>query len=191
MKQHTASLAISVLATTLALAPMMAQGEPSNSKTRLLIGSANLESDWGEHDHQGVIGVVSDFKASQWPLAIAVDVFGAGNEEKRNGSKSEAYIASLHLGGRLQWDASTHWIQPYLGAGVALANAETKPHKSDDSGVGYWLGVGADIPLGEHLSLGLDLRYSKVDVELDNPEFNDHSLNAGGSQLGMTLGYRW
>lgn len=194
MKQHTALLGTSLLAVALALAPALAHSDSNGgiqTKSRLLLGTNSLESDWGIHDEQGVIGFITDIKGQHWPLAVAVDAFGAGNESKRDGRNNEAYVASIHLGARLQWDGPGHWAQPYIGGGIALANAETKPDKTDDSGIGYWLGVGADIPLNERFSLGLDLRYSEVDVDLDNATFSSTTLNAGGTQFGLTLGYRW
>lgn len=191
MKSHTALITTSVLAAALIAASAGAQAEQGPVQSRLFLGTNSLDSDWGVHDEQDVIGVITDIKANHWPVAIAADVFGAGNEHKRSGNKSEAYVASAHLGLRLKCDDQSSWLRPYVGAGIALAEAETKPNTDNDGGIGYWVGIGADIPLGERLSIGADLRYSDVDVELSNSALEASSLNAGGTQFGLTLGYSW
>lgn len=130
--------------------------------------------------------MINDYRRSGWPLAIAFDLFGAGSEDNSNGDKTEAYTSAIHLGGRWQWQPADHWLRPYVGAGLAFSYAELKPSKSDDRGNGYWLGVGADMALGQHFTLGADVRYTHSEVELDG-----RKLNPGGTQCGLTLGYRW
>lgn len=196
MKTRTQHIATAILAATLAISAQGAYSQDNGAgtsgfKTRLLIGNSSLESDWDRHDEQGVIGMVAEYQGNNWPVAIAADLFGAGDEQKRNGEKDEAYIASAHFGLRLKCDDANSWIQPYVGAGVAFANAELKPEKSEDDGVGYWIGAGADFPVAERFSVGVDLRYWDVEVELADEANTSQTLNAGGTQFGVTLGYRW
>ena len=60
------------------------------------------------------------------------------------------------------------------------------------SGVGLWAGGGFVYRWGDHLNLGLDVRYSDASVSLrprSTPEVLD--LDSGGVQYGVVVGYHW
>lgn len=190
MNTRNTLLSMTVLAALTSLGSTSATADETASQnhfnSRLMIGSVNLESDWGVHDEQKVIGFINDYRRTNWPLAIALDLFGAGNEDDSTGTKTEAYTSAIHVGGRWQWQPEDHWFQPYVGAGLAFTYGELKPAKRDNDDTGYWLGVGADFALAQRLTLGADLRYSHSQIELAGRE-----LNPGGIQFGLSLGYRW
>lgn len=161
-------------------------------------GNANLffgqkileEENWGDADEQTEFGGLVDFKQSHWPVSIAIDILGSKDflDFTTEGSTTE-----FDIGVRKIWDAENGAIRTYIGGGLAFISAEitsggffNNSVSQDDSGTGIWFGGGINWTLGQHYNLGIDLRYSQADVTLF-----DENVDAGGTQVGMILGYHW
>lgn len=182
-----------VLLTALAL--NSAQAGEWSGRSSLMLGNKNLDSkDWSEQDEHGALGFVNDFRKKDWPVSIAVDLFGTGDEKTMNGNNQEAYTAEAHLGIRKTFDLPIPdcRLHPYVGAGVALVHAEQKTSangatsRDEDNGIGGWVGVGANFMVNPKFSLGVDVRYSEADVDLHNEK-----REAGGVIAGLSAGYHW
>jgi len=161
----------------------------------VMIGQVQLkDKDWGDQDEHGAIGLISDFGSSSVPFRLAIDLIGSGDEDDMSGRKDEVYSAAAHIGIRKVFDDSVFAFKPYVGAGVALINAEMRSKDKqtglsrveDDSATGFWVGIGSYVELSDHFQVGLDLRYSEADVTLFDSE-----RQAGGLQTSVTGGYHW
>ncbi len=171
------------------LAIVSVQADEYDSNVRLFLGQKNLDSgDWNSLDRQNEIGVFSDIKKKSWPVSIAFDVMGSGEDKNEPGTE-RGFTLEQHLGIRKIWTMNNSNFHPYLGGGVAFMQAEYEvvgSAKEKDNAVGTWIGTGADWHLSPKMSLGIDIRYSQADVTIFDKE-----LEAGGLHTGITLGYRW
>lgn len=149
------------------------------------------EDDWQEMDTQSAIGVIADFKQNSWPFSIAIDLIGSGDVHEVGALEDVGYTVENHIGVRKIFTTNSSFM-PYIGGGVAIVNAgfENKAPsgtvKEDDSALGSWIGAGTYLQITQNFNLGLDIRYSKAEVTL-----NDIDLEAGGLHAGITAGYHW
>lgn len=159
------------------------------------IGSKKLQDNaWAQHDKQKTIGVISDFRKTNWPVSIAVNLSGSGHEEKVDGQKDESLNGELQIGLRKVFEREGSPFKPYFGGGISRVKSEIKltgqpgqgSESEKDSGIGYWLGVGSYYEMSDHFQLGVDLSYSKAKVDLSGIE-----RNTGGLQTVFTVGYHW
>jgi hypothetical protein len=61
----------------------------------------------------------------------------------------------------------------------------------DDDGFGYWMNGGV-IWRMKRVSVALDVRWSKADVEVNNPIFDvTNKFNGGGFHFGAMVGYQF
>ncbi len=160
-----------------------------------MIGQVQLDDkDWGDQEVHGAIGLISDFRIASAPFSLAVDLIGSGDEDNLVDRKNEVYSAAAHIGVRKVFDDSESVVKPYLGAGIALVNVEMRTRDKqtdlsrveDDSATGFWIGAGSYVELTDHFQVGLDLRYSEVEVKLF-----DSKRKAGGFQTTVSAGYYW
>jgi opacity protein-like surface antigen len=189
--KHMAHTLIASSLLILALAPST-QAQEWHVDTGLLLGEKQLDSeDWGNHEIQGSIGLLMDFRTDNMPVAIAVDLFGTGHEDTSNGKTDNASSVEMHLGARYLLATGTGWT-PYAGAGVAVVSVQEehyeqgKKHTPESSGCGWWVGAGVRYNLNDSFYLMADVRHSKANVEMNNVD-----LEAGGTNAGMGLGYHW
>lgn len=196
VKKHV-STALSLTAVTIALLLPFnsAQAEGWTGNTSGMIGKIKRDdSDWDNHKEQDAIALLADFKKISWPVSLAVDVIGSGDEDKSLNRKQESFTAAVHLGVRKVFEIEGSAFKPYIGGGVALINTEmndinTATHvtkSEDDSATGTWVNVGTYVEIGEQMQLGFDVRYSDADVTVF-----DKDRQAGGLQTAVTLGYHW
>jgi len=89
-------------------------------------------------------------------------------------------------------------VFPYLGGGVGIIGAATKVDDgfvnidAVDAAFGFWADAGLFFRLGSRFNIGLDLRYSTADVDLDfGSGFVARDVNAGGFGYGLLLGFGW
>ncbi|XHY20732.1 hypothetical protein ViNHUV68_14390 [Vibrio sp. NH-UV-68] len=162
------------------------------SSVKVLLGNKSLDSDWNKDDSMETIGLQSTYYPASLPLGIALDFYGSGNEDKINGVKVETTVGELNLGLRYSPTPIGGVVSPYLGGGLSYASAELEQMingaktKYEDKGVGYWIGGGIEYLFTEHWSIGADVHYSNVDVEL-----NGEKRDAGGVSWAATIGYRF
>jgi hypothetical protein len=155
------------------------------------------KDDWEPVDDHLQFGAVGDITPTGWPVAIAVDLLisvGVEEDEYVDGSLADIIgsVTELDVGVRKIFNTESNF-SPYIGGGLAFATATREIDyvfspsvDDDDSGVGIWVGGGFYALLGNHFNVGLDLRFSSVEVELFNED-----VNAGGFQLGALVGYHW
>lgn len=165
-----------------------------------IYGSKTLDSsEWRGVDKQGQFGLVTDYRRESWPLSLVLDAFiSFGDDRGRDDSKGDpssnidAATSAIHLGVRKIFTMANLPISPYLGGGLALTSGSQEMIVNEalvdesDAANGYWVGMGVYWRPIKHLSLGVDARYSNASITL----FDDET-NAGGQQVGVTLGYHW
>jgi opacity protein-like surface antigen len=173
-------------------------------------------------------GIGASFGNVDWPVMIAVDLLMAKDDDSVRADgyyygfateKVEVKTTELNLGVRKFW-AAKEKIHPYVGGGLAYIKADVKDVAKlfsdngvglkqtqideavlvddNDSGIGYWVNAGVMFRLTGKLSLGLDVRYSDADADLEEPQFIDKQsttdtfkVDTGGTHYGILFGYRW
>ena len=164
----------------------------ASGNVNFLLGTKSLEKDdWEPLDEQVAFGVLVDFKQPTWPISIAIDLLGSLDEETLLGIKTEASTTEFDVGIRKIWEVSGSSIRPFVGGGLAFVSAEIKTTdifsvSVDDSGTGIWFNGGVYWTLGQSFNLGLQARYSRAEVS-----FFGRDAEAGGTSLGLMLGYHW
>ena len=169
--------------------PPLVEADGFTGNIRVLAGQKQLdEDDWKALDRQDEIGLLFDIKKKQWPVSIAIDLLGAGDQDTGAGIE-DTYTFEQHFGIRKTWQRPDSKFQPYVGGGVALIEAGIEPvagAKETDREIGAWIGGGAYWMLTSHVNVGFDVRFSAAEVELRGRDYQ-----AGGTHYGLTLGYRW
>ncbi|MEZ8374980.1 outer membrane protein [Vibrio cyclitrophicus] len=188
----TTTIKKNVIASLLLLSTGFANASGNDVTIKMLLGEKSLDSNWGKNDSMDSIGLQFTYLPASVPVGVALDFYGSGNEEKTNGIKTETTVAEINLGVRWQPQLFSDSWAPYLGGGVSYAAAELQDLNSGkkstykDNGVGFWVGGGIDFIFTERWSIGVDARYSEVDVKL-----NGQTVDAGGLGFGATVGYRF
>lgn len=137
-------------------------------------------------------GVLFDFKKSSWPISISLDIFGADDSSNYSGYKETAATGEIHLGVRKYFGDAKHGWQSYLGGGLAYVGSDIKSEfegstvKLADRDTGIWLGVGANWYFAKKWYIGLDVRYSTGELQL-----NGQKREIDGMMAGMTVGLAW
>ncbi|RMF16846.1 MAG: hypothetical protein D6758_07255 [Gammaproteobacteria bacterium] len=191
MKSITTQAA--AVAATLLLSLTAAQAGDWSGNVSGMLGQKSLDDkDWPDADKQSSIGMLLDFKRTDWPVSIAIDLMGTGDENKHGADKDEAYTAEMNIGLRKIFTVDGTSLRPYVGGGFASIYAESKSSTGgttttyDDTASGGWVGAGAYYDLTPKFHLGLDARYSRAEVRL-----NGEDREAGGTNLAVSAGYHW
>lgn len=164
----------------------------ASGNVNFFLGQKTLDKDnWEPAEKQAEFGVLVDFKQSQWPVSIAIDLLASLDEVTIGGVNVEASTTEFDVGVRKIWEVAGSSIRPYIGGGIAFVGAEIKETSFtnisvDDNGTGIWLNGGIYWTLGKNFNLGLDLRYSQANVT-----FIGEDVKAGGTHAGVILGYHW
>jgi opacity protein-like surface antigen len=195
-------LVIGLIVAVCTLTPVLAD---SDGHVNFFLGFKQLDSDdWEPVDQQGEVGAVMSFGQDDWPVHIAADVLGSADEEE---TIDPFFGPVTFTGSTFEVDAGVRKIwkvgsggkcMPYVGAGLGLiaAAAEIEGNvasvDADDSAVGFWGGAGVFWRLGSRFNIGLDVRYSTADVDLDfGGGLVAEDIAAGGFHYGMLLGFGW
>lgn len=180
------------LATTLLLCLGLLTQPPASAATTghfgAFLGQKSLDDkDWGELDNHLELAVLADFRETNWPISIAIGFAGSADVRETTAGDFTA-TTSETLAGLRKLFALGSRLQPYLGGGLAIieAESETPQVTHTDSSLGLWLNAGVYFPLTDHFSLGVDYRHSRAEVTLGGTE-----VEAGGDHLGLTAGYHW
>lgn len=150
------------------------------------------DNDWPQHKEQASIGMLLDINRSNWPVSIAFDVFGTGEEGSSGAGKHDVHTAESHLGIRKIFTLQGFPVEPYVGGGVAFIYLEEEESRgavsrtADDTGTGAWVGGGFYARLTDSFQLGVDVRYSQAELTVF-----DEDREAGGVHAGVTAGYHW
>jgi hypothetical protein len=190
-----------VLLIACALVAASAARADADGHVDFFLGQKTLDSgEWDPIDRQAEFGVVMSFGRDEWPIHIVADVLVSGNDGTLVGpidvDVSGATFEAA-TGVRKIWGKKA--FHPYAGAGIAILGASIEFDipgvgivDDSDSTIGPWVGGGLLWRLGTRFDIGLDVRWSSGDVDLD---FGDGvtlpNLDAGGLQYGLLLGFGW
>ncbi len=182
------------------IAVSAASAAGSTANVNFFLGNKSLdEDDWADIDQQPEFGALMSFGGSDWPVHVAVDVLGSTKEKtvfelstefgdlsgKLTGTTTE-----VDLGVRKVWALGK--VRPFVGGGIAIINGEVKFEvgdvsiSTDDTGTGAWVDGGVFWRLGKHFNIGVEARFSRAQISLEGID-----VEAGGSHLGMILGFGW
>lgn len=160
----------------------------------LLLGRKNLDkSDWEPVEKQAEFGILLDFKQKDWPVSIAIDLLGSSRKARfvDTGMEATGSTGEFAVGIRKMWEP-TAYLRPFIGGGIASVSGEFEIRdgstsiKGDDNTTGLWLNGGVFVIIGQHLNVGLSVRYSKATIEIF-----DIKGEAGGTHTGLFVGYHW
>jgi opacity protein-like surface antigen len=171
-------------------------GDPSPEKSsawhgavRLFFGAKELdEDDWGPVESQGEFAILTNFGADDWAVDLALDLrFAASEEESVLGLDVTSSSWELNVGVRKVFDTGSI-VMPFMGAGLAFGGAmmDIEIDDESDAGIGVWFDVGVDFSLGGPISLGLELSYSTIPIDIVGVD-----TDAGGLRFGFTVGFSW
>jgi len=148
-------------------------------------------------------GAVMSFGQSDWPVYIAADVLTSVDEETVAAFGGNVTLTAVTFefdsGVRKIWKAGKGGkVLPYVGGGIGIIGAALELDNgfvsvdADDAALGLWADTGVFFRLGSHFNIGVDLRYSTADVDLDfGSGIVLQDVNAGGFSYGMLLGFGW
>jgi hypothetical protein len=174
----------------------------ADGHVNFFLGQKALDSgDWDPLDRQAEFGAVMSFGQDDWPIHIAVDVLVSADED----TISDPFVGDVDVTGTtFEIDAGVRkiWgkkaIHPYLGGGLAIIGAAVEldsPFGNDDAdgqALGYWIDGGIFWRLGTRFNIGLDVRWSAADVDLDyGGTIPTDTVAAGGLSYGLLLGFGW
>lgn len=161
----------------------------------LLAGKRLNDYEWGPTDRQGELGLQTNWRGQDWPVALAADLLFSGRDRgfisSRGFTEQSARTSELDLGARKIWRPGPN-ARPYFGGGLAIVSGELELRGPPgvtvdrDDGAGVWLGGGIFWTLGSAFNLGLDAKITAAGVRLFGVR-----RNAGGLHLGLLLGYHW
>lgn len=158
-----------------------------------MLGAKLLEQDdWDPVENQGMLAVQVDVRPDGWPVAIAVNMVGSSDYDRRTVSN----IGTVEIyGGVTELQVGVAGLLPlpghttlYGGGGGSFASALratwTAASEREDwgYGVGTWAHAGAFWTIGS-FNIGFGGGWSWVPVEIDGRD-----VDAGGWRFGLLLG---
>ncbi len=188
------------MAMALSLMVSAAYADGPSNNINLFLGQKTLDSDdWAlGYDEQAEIGLLCDFRGQDWPVSLAIELLGSTKEETFNGVDVTGSTSELCIGIKKIWEPAGTPIRPFVGGGLAAVYGEVEAvdqydnsYSEDASGVGYYISGGLYVTLGEHLNLGALVRYSQAEVSVDDDGGDEYDLEAGGTHVGVFVGYHW
>lgn len=157
------------------------------------------EGDWAPLEQQGDVGVMVAFAEELAPCYFALDAFYSEDDETVDDAsfgptRVKAWSMEFAIGVRKVWRLGA--TRPHLGAGGMVIDLRVESDgagghdEDDDRAYGVWANTGISWRIGEHLDLGIELRYSKANARIGlaapTPE-----VGAGGFRAGVLIGYGW
>jgi hypothetical protein len=175
---------------------------PVAAETHLnfLLGGKTLDSDdWDPGSEQGEFALMTTFGSEKWPVQIALDALGTANSEDTfnlvtpgidtRGRRLVHGTTEFDFGVRKIWEKGR--MRPFVGGGFAVIGAtqerlgpEATVLSDSDSGGGMWIDGGIFWRFAQYFNLGVEGRISAAEVTLF-----DEKVQAGGSHLGLILGF--
>lgn len=163
----------------------------------LQFGSRFPEKQYQLREAQPELTLGFSYRPQMWPLGV--DAYLARSYDDREASvvppgfdyvngRWRAITLETGLGVRKEW--GRRGIRPYLNGGWAYSRVQTQertdywrgPDQQYD-GFGPWAGVGATLPLGAHVRLGVAGRFSAIDAKQDWGGV----ISGGGAHVGVSL----
>lgn len=182
------SLTAIVLTLALFVTPFFIGSACAGGNINFILGQKNLDSsDWEPLDEQTEFGLMMDFKGAGMPLSIAADILVSYDDTSYYGYNIEGETREFDFGIR-KYFSITNQFSPYIGGGLALIRGEfSGPGGSDDdNGFGIWFSGGARFTFNQIFNVGLDLRYSKAEINLVGVDGE-----AGGTHFLLFAGFHF
>jgi outer membrane protein W len=137
------------------------------------------------------------FGQKDWPVQIAGDVLISVDETTEGVVKT--------TGATFEFDPGVRWlilkkgtVFPYIGGGIGIIGGAVEVENNfvsvdaADASLGFWTDAGVFFRLGSNFNIGLDLRYSTADIDLDfGGGLVANDVNAGGFSFGLLMGFGW
>lgn len=174
----------------------------ADGHVNFFLGMKSLASDdWTPTDDQGELGVVMSFGRDDWPVHVAVDALISADEETLADPllglvTLTSTTFEIDVGVRKIWKKGR--VLPYLGAGVGIIGAGAEVDAgfasvdASDAAIGFWADGGLFWRLGTRFNIGLDLRWSDAEVDLDFGAGNvARDVGSGGLHYGLLMGFGW
>ena len=164
----------------------------------VLLAQKQMESDdWRPVENQLELGIMGTFGGESWPIQAAGDFYRSAGSDTLQGFDEfgnplsvdvEGTTTEIGLGVRKIFVADV--FRPHVGAGLAMVSASVHAKASNgfsnsdsDSAFGPWVAAGASIRAGNNLNVGLLVRWSAANIEM-----NGVDADAGGLHFGITVG---
>lgn len=175
-------------------------GEWTGDVSFILGVKALDESDWEPVDQQAEFAAAVSWGKKDWPVRIATDLVGTAQEKNISQFDPEfgffsgdltGSTSELAFGVRKVWTVGN--ARPFVGGGLAFIRGEIKFSVSgfdvsqSDTAVGPWIDGGAFWRLGKRFDIGVEARISRAKIE----PVSGIEMEAGGSHLGLILGFGW
>ncbi len=177
----------------------------TDTDTRSWTGNVNLflgekfldKDDWEPMDKRMEAGILMDVKHRSVPFSIAFDLLYARDKEDIGShdlgigpfcTDVESRIMEFDVGVRKIWECPKN-IRPFIGFGLANIIGEIKAESfgisvsDEDIGYGMWADIGAYVTLAERFNIGLEARWSTVQINLYGAE-----ARVGGWHVGVLTG---
>ncbi len=169
----------------------------AETQVNFFLGQKALDGEWNPIDRQAELGAMMSFGRDAWPVRIAADVLVSGKDGTLPGAVDvKGTTFEIAPGVRKIWGKKA--FHPFAGAGVAIVGARVELQNVvasvDDAGVsvGPWIDGGVFWRLGMRFNLGVDVRWSRANVDLDfGPGIPSPEMDAGGLHYGLLLGFGW
>lgn len=154
--------------------------------------------DWSPADQQPQYGLMLAFGEERAPVHFSLDAFVSNVEIKDANPAFDTIVrgasTEVDVGVRKVWGQKA--TRPHLGAGVCVV--QVSEHRdgptglviNSDRGYGAWVDGGVTWRLASHLNLGIEARYSVLNVYLGKGAAI-RDVTAGGMHLGVLIGYGW
>jgi opacity protein-like surface antigen len=159
------------------------------------------DSDWEPIEEQPALGVLFAFGQLRAPIHFAIDVFKSSEEATFDTpgvgtTRVEGGTVECSIGVRKVFRRQSI-AHPHLGAGATLISADLEIEDPaagrtdvDDSAFGFWIDGGITWRLASHLNLGIEVRYSRAELELGDI-FLEEKVAGGGFHAGALIGFGW
>lgn len=167
-----------------------------------LAGHKDLNSaDWAPLEGQAEWGAVTAVAFEGWPVHIALDLLVASDDSSTSVPlvgivEEETEAREIALGVRKFWEGEP--TLGYLGAGLSMLSVEAEVRepgsviRAEEDTTAFWLGGGVLWRVWRRLELGVDLRWSQAEADLN---FDDGSVDprveVGGIHVGVMVGFSW
>ncbi len=180
----------------------------TDKDTKSWTGNVNLffgekfldKEDWEPLDKQIEAGILMDVKHHSVPFSIVFDVLYSKDKEDIDSldlgigpfyTNVESRIMEFDVGVRKIWECPKN-IRPFIGIGLASIDGEVRAQSfgrsvsDEDLGYGMWADIGAYITLAERFNIGIEARWSNVQINLYGAE-----ARVGGWHVGALSGIHW
>ena len=174
---------------------MLANGAHASDNISIIYGQKSLEaSDWEPVDSHTEFGVGVEFQKPEWPVALVASYLTSKDSATvpALGVNLELTGKTTELGIGARKYLTDSGVRFFVEGGLASVSAEITvgalgvSFSDSGSAVGFWLGAGVDMMMGDVLSLGFFARLSDATVDLAGVDGA-----AGGTHVNVFAAYHF